>query len=105
MNISRGTFPRLAVIGCGDVAGERHLPALAVLGWRPHVPVDPCRERACALARRYKVKRVARDISELAPGEVWDRLRDRVLDIRSPSQAVSFMKWAAGRSWRKATGS
>ena len=73
MTMSRertGTFPRLAVIGCGAVAGERHLPALADLGWRPYVLVDPCRERAWALARRYKVKRVARDISDLAPGEV-----------------------------------
>ena len=65
-----GTFPRLAVVGCGAVAGERHLPALADLGWRPHVLVDPCRERAWSLARRYKVKRVAKDISELAQGEV-----------------------------------
>ena len=65
-----GTFPRLAVIGCGGVAGERHLPALADLGWRPCVLVDPCEERASVLARRYKVERVARDASELAPGEV-----------------------------------
>lgn len=64
------TFPRLAVIGCGAVAGERHLPALANLGWRPHVLVDPCVERASALARRHKVKRVVRDVADLAQGEV-----------------------------------
>ena len=40
-----------------------------------------------------------------AGATVWDRLRDRVLDVRSPSQAGSFMKWAAGAAWRKATGS
>ena len=65
-----GAFPRLAVIGCGAVAGERHLPALADLGWRPYALVDPCGERASALARRYEVGRVARDVSELAPGEI-----------------------------------
>lgn len=64
------TFPRLAIIGCGAVAGERHLPALANLGWRPHVLVDPCMERASALARRHKVKRVVRDVADLAQGEV-----------------------------------
>ena len=64
------TFPRLAIIGCGAVAGERHLPALADLGWRPHVLVDPCMERASALARCHKVKRVVRDVSDLARGEV-----------------------------------
>ena len=64
------TFPRLAVIGCGAVAGEHHLPALANLGWRPHVLVDPCMERASALARRHKVKRVVRDVADLAQGEI-----------------------------------
>ena len=34
----------------------------------------------------------------------WNRLRDRVLDVRSPSRAGSFVKWAAGAAWRKATG-
>lgn len=64
------TFPRLAIIGCGAVAGERHLPALANLGWRPTVLVGPCMERASALARLHKVKRVVRDVSNLAQGEV-----------------------------------
>lgn len=65
-----GTFPRLAVVGCGAVAGERHLPALADLGWRPYVLVDPYMERASALARRHKVKRVARDVSDLAQEQI-----------------------------------
>ena len=34
----------------------------------------------------------------------WNRLRDRVPDVRSPSQAGSFVKWAAGAAWRKAAG-
>ena len=58
-------FPRLAVIGCGAVASERHLPALVDLGWRPCVLVDPCVERASALAQRYKVGRVAQHVSDL----------------------------------------
>lgn len=63
-------FPSLAVIGCGGVAAERHLPALAQLGWRPHVLVDPRTERAQKLARRYKAHRVVADVSELAGGEI-----------------------------------
>ena len=62
--------PRLAVIGCGAVAGERHLPALSEMGWRPRVLVDPRLERAAELARRHDVERVVRDVSELAAGEV-----------------------------------
>ncbi len=46
-----------------------------------------------------------RPARETADGStVWDHLRDRVLDIRSPSQAGSFMKWATGAAWRRATG-
>ncbi len=63
-------FPRLAVIGCGGVAGERHLPALARLGWRPRVLVDQRTDRAVELARRYGAPRVAADAADLAPGEV-----------------------------------
>ena len=63
-------FPRLAVIGCGAVAGERHLPALSEMGWCPRVLVDPRLERAAELARRHDVERVVRDVSELATGEV-----------------------------------
>ena len=63
-------FPSLAVIGCGAVVAERHLPALARLGWRPRVLIDPKTERAAKLARRCKAQRVAADVSELAAGEV-----------------------------------
>ena len=65
----RGYFPRLAVIGCGGAAADRHLPALAKLGWRPQVLVDPRTDRAAALARRYRVPAVAGAAAELA-GEV-----------------------------------
>ena len=63
-------FPPLAIIGCGDVASERHLPALARLGWQPRVLVDPQIDRAQKLARRHKAARVASDIAELVAGEV-----------------------------------
>ena len=63
-------FPALAVIGCGGVAAERHLPALARLGWRPHVLVDPKIERASKLSSRFKARRAVRNISELAVGEI-----------------------------------
>ena len=66
----RPRLPRLAVIGCGGVAADRHLPALAQLGWRPHVLVDPRTERAAALARRYRVPGVAAAAAELGAGEV-----------------------------------
>lgn len=63
-------FPSLAVIGCGGVAAERHLPALARLGWRPRVLVDPRIERASQLSRRFKAHRALRNVSELAAGEI-----------------------------------
>ncbi len=66
----RRHYPRLAVIGCGGVAADRHLPALAQLGWRPHVLVDPRTDRTTELARRYRVPGVAGDAAELRAGEV-----------------------------------
>ena len=66
----RRQFPALAVIGCGGVAAERHLPALARLGWRPQVLVDPRIERALKLSRRFKARRAVRNVSELAAGEI-----------------------------------
>ncbi len=63
-------FPALAIIGCGGVAAERHLPALARLGWHPHVLVDPRIERASKLSRRFKARRAVKSISELAAGEI-----------------------------------
>ena len=55
--------PRLAVIGCGAIAAYGYLPALARLGWRPSVLVDPDLDRARALARRWKTPRVAPEVS------------------------------------------
>lgn len=66
----REGFPRLAIVGCGAVAEGRHLPALARLGWRPSVFVDPRPERASRLARTLNTARILEDINELAPGEV-----------------------------------
>ena len=66
----RRAYPRLVVVGCGAVAAERHLPALAEIGWRPQVLVDTELSRAEALARRHKVRRVLGDIADLAPGEI-----------------------------------
>ena len=66
----RRAYPRLAVVGCGAVAAERHLPALAEIGWRPQVLVDTELARAEALARRHKIRRVLGDIADLALGEI-----------------------------------
>ena len=63
-------FPALGVIGCGGVAAERHLPALARLGWRPRVLVDPRIERASKLSRRFKARRAVRNVSDVAAGEI-----------------------------------
>ncbi len=60
----------MAVVGCGAVAEERHLPALASIGWRPSVLIDAQLSRASGLARLHKVDRVVKDIAELADGEV-----------------------------------
>lgn len=60
----------MAIVGCGDVVANRHLPALAQIGWRPRVLVDSNVDRATKLARRFKVQRVAMDARELGEGEV-----------------------------------
>ena len=59
------SFPRLAVIGCGAIATYGHLPALCRLGWRPHVLIDPRIDFAERLAGRWKVARVAEDVSHV----------------------------------------
>ena len=64
------SFPDLAIVGCGDVVANRHLPALAQLGWRPRVLIDRNVERATDLARRFKAQRVASNVAELGDGEV-----------------------------------
>ena len=50
-----------------------------------------------------KALKPARGVTATRPAG-WDRLRDRMLDVRSLSQAGSFVKWAAGAAWRKAAG-
>lgn len=77
-------FPALAVIGCGGVAAERHLPALARLGWRPRVLVDPRIERASQLARRFKARRVAESVYDLAAGEIQAALEATNMASHAP---------------------
>ena len=122
----RRRFPRLAVIGCGGAAADRHLPALAQLGWRPHVLIDPRTDRAAALARRYRVPGVAADAAELDAGEVEAALvatnaaaharvalplLERAIHVfvekplaASPEDAQALVRTAAARSVHLAVG-
>lgn len=62
---------RVAVIGCGAVAREFHLPVLAGHeGVRLAALVDRDLARAGELARAYGVGRVVTDAAELADGEI-----------------------------------
>ncbi len=59
---------RLAIVGCGAVVEQFHLPAAQRV---PEVQVvalaDPDLEHAAALARRFGVPRVAADYREVLP--------------------------------------
>ena len=55
-----------------------------------------------ARALKTRERAAAREMAGWA--DKWDRLRDRVRDVRSPSQAGSFAKRAAAAAGRKATG-
>jgi predicted dehydrogenase/nucleoside-diphosphate-sugar epimerase len=62
---------RVAVIGCGAVAREFHLPVLAGhQGVRLTALVDRDLARARELARAYGVDRVVADVAELAEGTI-----------------------------------
>ena len=50
---------RLAVVGCGAVTEQLHLPALALAGLTPVLLVDPALDRASQLAAQYGVPEVA----------------------------------------------
>ena len=71
-------------------------------------PTDFGEVRTISAGALKRVKRrdvvAARETGDW-PGRQWYHLLERVRDIRSPSQAASFAKWAAGVAWRKATGS
>lgn len=55
----RRSVPKIAVIGCGAVTERRHLPALAALGVKPVLLVDPNLRRAEDLGRAFGVPRFA----------------------------------------------
>lgn len=46
--------PRLAIIGCGAVVTQFHVPALKKLGWKPAVCIDPIESQAESVARKFK---------------------------------------------------
>jgi len=50
------TFPRLAIIGCGAVVEQFHMPALKKIGWKPKFCIDPNINQAEAVANRLKAK-------------------------------------------------
>lgn len=58
---------RVGVVGVGAVAAYGHLPALARLGVRPAVLVDPRLDFVRPLAKRFGVPRVVADLAEAAP--------------------------------------
>lgn len=61
--------PRIALIGCGAIAEQMHLPVLAGHeGLRLAALVDRDEKRARKLADGYGVKAVSRDVAELADG-------------------------------------
>jgi predicted dehydrogenase len=44
-------YPRLALIGCGAVVEQFHLPALKKVGWKPSFFIDPNLDRAKTMAK------------------------------------------------------
>src|SRR5436305_10156733 len=61
----------VALIGCGTIAQQTHLPILAGHERvRVAALVDPDEQRARRLAVAYGVPMVCRDIAELAPGSI-----------------------------------
>lgn len=61
------TYPRLAIIGCGAVVEQFHLPALKKIGWNPVICIDPNIKQAESIAKRFKAKSDASyvDLTEL----------------------------------------
>jgi len=49
-------YPRLAIIGCGAVVEQFHLPALKNIGWNPVICIDPNIKQAESIAKRFKTK-------------------------------------------------
>jgi predicted dehydrogenase/nucleoside-diphosphate-sugar epimerase len=87
-----GLTPRLAVVGCGAIAQEFHLPVLAGHeGLRLAALVDRDEARARELARGYEVPTVLADAAALHPDQV-----DAVLVATPPSHhapcAIELMR-------------
>jgi predicted dehydrogenase/nucleoside-diphosphate-sugar epimerase len=61
------SLPRFALIGCGHVARQFHMPALEALRWRPAAVVDPDPAAASAAARRFGAEAFA-DAGSLPDG-------------------------------------
>jgi predicted dehydrogenase/nucleoside-diphosphate-sugar epimerase len=84
---------RVAVIGCGAVAREFHLPVLAGHeGVRLAALVDRDLARARELARAYGVERVVADVAELADGAI-----DAALVATPPAHHAPCSIGLAGR--------
>jgi predicted dehydrogenase len=56
--------PRLAIVGCGAVTEQRHLPALAALDVRAALLVDPNLARAEELAAQFRAGAAAADYAD-----------------------------------------
>lgn len=60
-NVISSSAPRIAVIGCGAVTEQRHLPALAALNIKPALLVDINLQRAETLAAAFQAEHVSDD--------------------------------------------
>lgn len=78
--------PRLAIIGCGAVVQQRHLPALTRLGWSPALLVDPDVEAAQQRFRREVAASIDGRLDEIdaaivaAPNRLHARLAVPLLE-------------------------
>ena len=62
--------PRLAIIGCGAVVEQYHLPALRRLGWQPALLVDPDVARVRGLTRNLHRAKVSEFLEQTHLDEI-----------------------------------